>query len=205
MGVPDVIAYFDTFEGENEWAALSNFWQGSPLHLGPYAYATGEHMFQALKARTKADHNRVMSASTPGEAKQNGKHMLHLRPDWERVKLDVMALVLRLKFAPGREEHGHLLATGDAYLVEGNTWGDRVWGVDLREGRKMLAVQQRCNPEDVSAAEAWRFSPGRNWLGRLLMARRAELVSGEDFTQSTNDLIDYVKYRPVQRDGGTRG
>lgn len=205
MGVPDVVAYFDTFEGENEWAALSNFWQGTPLHLGPYAYATGEHMFQALKARNKTEHNRVMSAATPAEAKAYGKRMLSLRPDWEHVKLDVMRLVLRLKFAPGREEGGHLLRTEDAYLVEGNTWGDRVWGVDLREGRKYLAIQQNCQPEDVAPEEAWPFSPGLNWLGVLLMARRAELVSGAALVQSTNDLIERIRYKPVMRDGGTRG
>lgn len=205
MGVPDVIAYFDDFEGENEWAALSNFWQGTPLHLGPYTYATGEHMFQALKARNKADHNRVMAAATPAEAKAYGKRMLHLRPDWELVKFDVMRLVLRLKFAPGREEHGVLLRTEDAYLVEGTTWGDVVWGVDLRKGREIIAIQQQCRPEDVSPVEAWPFSPGLNWLGTLLMARRAELISGANLMQSDHDLTERIKYRPVQRDGGTRG
>lgn len=42
-----------------------------------------------------------------------------------------------------------LLATGDAELVEGNTWGDRFWGV--------------CN------------GVGQNWLGRLLMQVRDEI------------------------------
>ena len=41
-----------------------------------------------------------------------------------------------------------LLATGDAVLQQGNTWGDRYWGKDLRTGE------------------------GENHLGRLLMERR---------------------------------
>jgi predicted NAD-dependent protein-ADP-ribosyltransferase YbiA (DUF1768 family) len=56
--------------------------------------------------------------------------------------------LLRQKFAHP-ELRRLLLATGDAELVEGNTWGDRFWGVCA--GR------------------------GQNHLGRLLMAIRAEI------------------------------
>lgn len=171
MGLPEVISYFDTFEGDNEWAALSNFYQGQPIHYGPYAFLTGEHFFQAMKARNKHDFMKVVASPTPGEAKANGQHILRLRPDWERVKYDVMALVLAKKFEPGREEATVLLATGDALLIEGTTWGDQVWGVDLKAGRKLSPRE-----EPWERGEPWHMSPGRNWLGRLLMARRAELV-----------------------------
>jgi ribA/ribD-fused uncharacterized protein len=135
-------------------------------------------MFQAFKARTRADHDMVVSSATPAEAKANGKHMLRLRPDWERVKYDVMRLVLAMKFRPGREECALLLATGDALLVEGTMWGDQVWGVDLKKGREAFARRAGLPDAELrwDEGDGWEDGPGRNWLGTLLMARRAELV-----------------------------
>jgi ribA/ribD-fused uncharacterized protein len=190
MGDPVVISYFDDFEGENEWRFLSNFYVGAPLAYRSRTYRTGEHMFQAFKAVNAADHDMINAGVTPGEAKANGRHYLRLRPDWERVKFDVMRIVLRTKFAPGREEYALLAATGDALLVEGTQWGDRVWGVDLKKGRQKLQERLYVNdghasqtgPHEPSPAawepgEGWEDAPGRNWLGVLLMARRAEIVA----------------------------
>lgn len=188
MGDPVVISYFDEFEGPNEYRFLSNFYVGRPIDAFGRTYRSGEHMFQAFKAVNQQDHDRINAAGTPAEAKQAGKHYLHLRPDWERIKYDVMRLVLAAKFTPGREECALLLATGDALLVEGTTWGDRVWGVDLKAGRKKWAdvdvKHPGGTPRDWDPGQPWQSSPGRNWLGTLLMARRAELVAalaGEQF------------------------
>lgn len=204
MGLPEVISYFDTFEGENEWAALSNFFQGSPIHYRQFAFATGEHFFQAMKATNRRDFGKVLASATPGEAKANGQHMLRLRPDWERVKYDVMRLVLSCKFAPGREEAGVLLATGDALLIEGTTWGDQAWGVDLKAGRKSTTRREDATGKLVDTpwepGEPWEFSPGRNWLGTLLMARRAELVAamkGNAFDYS--EVAEFAKWTPPTR------
>ena len=63
--------------------------------------------------------------SDPAEAKKWGKQV-HLRPDWEQVKDDIMKELLRQKFShePFRLQ---LLSTGDAKLIEGNTWNDTYW------------------------------------------------------------------------------
>jgi ribA/ribD-fused uncharacterized protein len=176
VGDPPVISWFDTFEGPNEYAYLSNFYVGAPLHFGPYTYLTGEHMFQAFKATNKRDHMRIVVCATPAEAKATGKRVLRLRPDWERVKFDVMRLVLATKFRMDRAEGALLVATGDALLVEGTMWGDQVWGVDLKAGRARAAAENR-DGEPWEPGEGWAHSPGRNWLGVLLMARRCELVA----------------------------
>lgn len=171
MGDPSVIS---AFAGEYEF--LSNFYVGAaPLAFHRRTYASGEHMFQAFKARGKADHERIAGMGTPGEARAEGKHLLRMRGDWEKVKYDVMRLVLATKFRHGREECALLLSTGDALLVEGSSWGDTVWGVDLKEGR---AVYERRHALqlDWDPGEGWEDAPGRNWLGTLLMARRAELL-----------------------------
>lgn len=189
MGDPAVISAF-----EGEWAFLSNFWVGAePLRYRTFQYASGEHMFQAFKASSVADHARLADSGTPAEARANGKHYLRLRMDWERVKFDVMRLVLRAKFQPGREECALLLATGDALLVEGTMWGDRTWGVDLKAGRQALVERLASAPlsgdwrpvgggaapveHAWEPGEGWELAPGLNWLGVLLMARRAELAA----------------------------
>jgi ribA/ribD-fused uncharacterized protein len=181
VGDPVVISYFDSFEGDNPYGFLTNFFVGAePLRFRGREYLSGEHMFQAFKARTRADHDRIAAAKTPAEAKAEGKHYLRLRPDWERVKYDVMRLVLATKYRLEREEGPLLLATGDALLVEGTTCGDRVWGVDLKTGRAEHPEAALLNLEAGGGwepGEGWQYSPGRNWLGLLAMARRAELVA----------------------------
>jgi N-glycosidase YbiA len=154
--MPEAITYFDSFEGHNDWAFLSNFYIGAePLWVNDKPYMTGEHLFQAWKARTKKVHERIRKSKSPGMSKMRGK-MCDLRPDWEEIKYDVMRFTLKTKFTTAREEGHLLLNTGDALLIEGTDWNDKVWGTERSEERFDL----------------W---PGRNWLGTLLMARRAEL------------------------------
>ena len=64
--------------------------------------------------------------------------MLVLRGDWEQVKFDVMERCVRYKFAHHPELRDKLLATGDAYLEEGNDWGDTIWGVSNGVGENRL-------------------------------------------------------------------
>lgn len=157
------IEYFDSFEGPNQFAFLSNFYESRFSLLG-HVFKTGEHAFQAYKAKSIVEFNRVKRMPTPGEAKGYGRRM-PLRSDWEIVKYDVMRVVLWAKFQRETEMAWDLMATGQALLVEGNTWNDQVWGVRKDTGQ------------------------GRNWLGTLLMVRRAELVSGEE-----PDMLHTLRY-----------
>lgn len=146
----------DEFRGR--WAFLSNFHR-APLTWEGIDYPTSEHAFNAGKTLDPAARLSIAVASTPREAKRLGR-MVQLRPGWdETVRFEVMAAVLRAKFCchPGRVDA--LLTTGDAVLVEGNTWHDQTWG-DCRCGRAACT------------------GPGENHLGRLLMELRAELCHG---------------------------
>ena len=149
-----VIDWFDYFFGEdepaNEYRYLSNFYRGDPIHALGREWMDGEHLFAALKATTHEDFLKVANAKTPSETKALGR-TITLREDWAEVRLDVMRWVLSLKFTLDRPEGRALLETGDAMLIEGTWWNDTVWGLDRETGM------------------------GRNWLGTLLMARRAEL------------------------------
>ena len=47
-----------------------------------------------------------------------------------------------------------LLATGDAYLEEGNTWGDRIWGTvdgqgENRLGKILMQVRDEARQGDL--------------------------------------------------------
>lgn len=137
----------DSFDGE--FAFLSNFYEQPNLITDEMniAYFTVEHYFQAAKTLDKNLRKRMSILDTPGKVKRAGRN-LDLRPDWEKVKIDVMRRALIKKFSdPLMKEK--LLETGDAKLVEGNWWGDTFWGV--------------CN------------GVGENHLGKLLMEIRESL------------------------------
>ena len=92
-----------------------------------------------------------MIVPTAKEAKSFGRQV-KLREDWESVKVDIMEMLLRQKFArPALREQ--LLNTQDSILINGNNYGDTFWGV--------------CKGE------------GQNHLGQLLMKIRQEIIEEE--------------------------
>src|SRR5579859_3535441 len=129
---------------------LSNFSESRIVFEGD-SYPTVEHAFQAAKTFDPAQRAAVREAATPAAAKRLGRGVT-LRPDWEQVKLGLMHELLRQKFSRPDLRQA-LLDTGEAELVEGNTWGDRQRGCVLVKGKWI----------------------GSNHLGRLLMQVRAEL------------------------------
>lgn len=63
----------------------------------------------------------------PSQAKKLGRSV-SLRPDWEDIKIDIMYNICKAKFTQNETLKTKLLKTGDATLIEGNTWGDKIWG-----------------------------------------------------------------------------
>jgi ribA/ribD-fused uncharacterized protein len=91
--------------------------------------------------------------NSPGAIKKRSK-IITIKENWADIKLSVMEECLRCKFSyPHTIEM--LLLTGDQNIVEGNTWNDRFWGVDLKETPNI----------------------GENHLGRLLMKIRDEFLA----------------------------
>lgn len=135
----------DSFRGRTRW--LSNFGD-APAMYEYVLYPTSEHAFQAAKTLDPAEREIIRAAKTPREAKRLGRKV-KLRPGWDDMRVVVMRDILRSKFRDNADMRRKLLDTGDAELIEGNTWGDTFWGqVD---------------------------GEGENWLGRILMEIRAEL------------------------------
>lgn len=143
-----------SFEGPH--AFLSNFYP-SPIVISDgvedFTAPTVEHYFQASKTPSMEEFLDILAAPTPGQAKRLGRKCT-LHSDWEQVKDSVMYEALQKKFAiPELREK--LLATGDAWLEEGNHWHDNYWGV---------CHCIKC--QDIMA---------KNTLGKLLMKLREEL------------------------------
>jgi ribA/ribD-fused uncharacterized protein len=114
---------------------LSNFYPHGFVFDG-HVYATAEHAFQAAKCVDESDTERVRIAPSPAAAKQIGRRV-QLRADWNDVRVDVMRAVLVAKFSDP-DLRARLIATGEAELVEENTWGDRFWGRSRGTGKNML-------------------------------------------------------------------
>lgn len=136
----------DSFTGE--YFFLSNFYTVK-IKVGVIVYPSVEHAYQASKTLSRAARMKVREAPTAGEAKRLGRELV-LRRNWEQIKLGMMKGLLEIKFN-SVELKAKLLATGDRELIEGNTWGDRYWGV--------------CGGK------------GENHLGKLLMEVRASYRS----------------------------
>ena len=125
----------DLFRGE--YFFLSNFYE-APVEYEGLTYQNSEAAFQAQKC-TDPKEREAFTTMNPSEAKKAGRTVT-LRKDWEDVKIAVMTGVVKAKFEQNPDLAEMLLATKDAYLEEGNNWGDRVWGTVNGEGANNLGL-----------------------------------------------------------------
>lgn len=125
----------EAFDGEYRW--LSNFWPVRIAYDG-YVWSSVEQAYQAAKFNDSTKKQAIQTCKAAGDAKRMGRGS-GIRTDWEDVKEQVMLDLLRLKFKDVYLSN-KLLATGDAYIVEGNYWGDTYWGVCRSVGLNRLGV-----------------------------------------------------------------
>ena len=136
----------DKFRGE--YYFLSNFYPATVSYNG-LEYQNNEAAFQAQKV-LDVEEQIPFTLLSPKDAKRRGRKV-RLRSDWEAVKDGIMEEIVRAKFSQHKDLEEKLITTGDALLIEGNTWNDRYWGVDVKTGA------------------------GHNHLGKILMKIRTEL------------------------------
>lgn len=128
-----------SFEGQHRF--LSNFFPVSIYYQG-LIYPSLENAYQAAKFAPGPGREKF-TLCTPAQAKRYGRAAPMTdgqRQKWDADKLNVMAILLHLKFQPGSELACKLLATGDAELIEGNWWGDTFWGVCRGVGENNLGL-----------------------------------------------------------------
>ena len=137
----------NSFTDAAGYGFLSN-WYPASIWVDGKQYKTVEHAYQAHKTLDESTRELIRNAGTPNDAKRLG-HSIQVRDDWDSVKLDLMRQFIKKKFeSPFLATK--LIATGDAELINENRWNDRFLGV--------------CR------------GAGLNWLGRVLMEVRTELL-----------------------------
>ena len=118
-----------TFTGAFDF--LSNFYP-CRVEIDGICYGNAEAAFQAQKCKNASDRAAFADLSAV-KAKRKGRQVA-LRPDWDKVRLQVMEHVVRAQFRQNQLLAARLAATGTMPLEEGNSWGDTFWGVDSRTG-----------------------------------------------------------------------
>lgn len=135
------------------WNLIDNF-APTPVTVdvgrGEHAFPTSEHAYAAAKAENMHEYLFIASAVSPSIAKSRGRKCI-LRADWETVKFEIMWKILLAKFDQNPDALQVLRETRHRPIYEGNTWGDRIWGVTRGRG------------------DTW---VGRNALGAMLMELR---------------------------------
>jgi ribA/ribD-fused uncharacterized protein len=139
------------FTGNYRW--LSNFWPAYILFEG-ITFPSTEHAYVYSKLMTEVQRNDAvllqLLAKSAGEVKRFGRS-IPIRKNFDDIKVSVMTEITAAKYSTDNPELVEkLLATGDAYIEETNSWEDTFWGVSM---------------EGV----------GLNNLGKIIMARRAVL------------------------------
>ena len=119
----------------NKYFFLSNFYE-APIIFDNVRYRNNEAAFQAQKCIDPEDRKKF-SELDPTTAKKMGRK-IKLRSDWEDVKVGLMRKIVFAKFTQHPNLTVELLNTKDEELVEGNSWGDKVWGQVNGEGQNLL-------------------------------------------------------------------
>lgn len=113
----------DSFKGK--YFFLSNFFEAPVIYDG-ITYLNNEAAFQAQKTLNK-EQRLDFAMLNPSQAKKKGRS-ISLRPDWEEIKINVMYEICKAKFTQNENLKRSLLNTGNTELIEGNNWGDKIWG-----------------------------------------------------------------------------
>lgn len=122
-------------EFRGKYYFLSNFYI-APVIWEDVRYTNNESAFQSAKLTSRIE-RQDFSELDPGAAKRKGRRV-KLRHDWEQIKDQIMYEVCFAKFSQNEDLKMKLLATGDQYLEEGNTWGDKIWGTVNGKGQNNL-------------------------------------------------------------------
>lgn len=137
-----------------EYHFLSNYC-ACPITIDGLTYRSAEAAFQAAKCNVPID-RAAFCTVPPNVAKAIGRK-IKLRKGWEKERDGIMADVIHAKFSQNPALAQALIDTGDAELIEGNTWNDNYWG---------MCGCTRCRSEGTK---------GLNKLGQILMAERTRL------------------------------
>jgi len=163
-----------TFRKTKEtFGGLSNMASGFPIRVNGIDILTSEALYQALRFPHLPEiQQKIIEQKSPMAAKMVSKpYRKESRPDWDKVRNDIMYWCLRVKLAQNFYSFGKLLAsTEDKDIVE-NSAKDKYWGAVIDKKNESLLI-------------------GINALGRLLMLLRKKYYS--------ENRLDLLKVEPLK-------
>ena len=119
---------------KDEFYFLSNMYPAE-ISYEDMTFTCSESLYQAFKCKSKEEMKQFCTLNGY-KAKKKGRKIC-LRDNWDDIKIDVMRLVVSLKF----NQHPELmekLKEIDDDIVEDNDWGDTFWGICNCEGQNNL-------------------------------------------------------------------
>lgn len=120
-----VIRFFSKSETHSEFSNFAPF----GIDLDNARWRTVENYYQAQKFTDPSLRKLIRKAEKPQIAKDLAdKNRAVIRPDWDKIKDDVMYRAVRRKFELHPELKAMLLATGDEEIIEAAPT-DTYWGV----------------------------------------------------------------------------
>lgn len=126
---------------QKEFRFLSNFWPVPIIYytknLTRLIFPTVEHFYQARKTMDISIQSKISNLPTPGEAKRFAKTIKQSQ-SFPNDKVGIMWEGVWQKFSSYPNLKEKLIATGNAEIIEENTWGDTFWGVCNGTGKNML-------------------------------------------------------------------
>ena len=138
------------------FGGLSNMAAGFPICINGTRIRTSEALYQACRyPHLQEIQRQIINDKSPMTAKMKSKPFRKdSRPDWNRVRVNIMRWCLRVKLAQNWNEFSHLLLlTLDRPIVE-LSHKDSFWGAKVLDETTLVGV---------------------NALGRLLMELREEI------------------------------
>ena len=168
------------FTGDHEF--LSNFYECEIDDNEGNVFKNAEAMFQSYKT-TDPEERKKFAEMNAKQAKAYGRK-IELRSDWEDIKNDAMFYTLYQKFEQNPDLRRALLETGNSVLIEGNTWGDKTWGMV---------------PAKIPVGDNTKWGLfGENRLGALLMKIRFVLFE-RDMPIRKHETRDWEADDPDER------
>jgi len=117
-------------------------------------YPSTENFYQAMKYKDQ-DIRVHISTLKPHEAKAYSRANKMTSLVFEEKKLQIMEYAQKHKYSQ-EPFKSKLIATGDVLIEEGNWWGDKFWGVDIKTrqgenhlGKIIMKVRQEIKQEEI--------------------------------------------------------
>ena len=117
-------------------------------------FLSTENFYQAMKYQDKIVRVNVATLK-PHEAKAYSRANKMTSLVFEEKKLEIMEYAQKQKYSK-EPFKSKLLATGDALLEEGNWWGDKFWGVDIKTrqgenhlGKIIMKIRDQLKQEEI--------------------------------------------------------